>query len=642
MALLYVLWACALFVLFAHGFVDASHTLPQSARGPAALAEARAAADGALALGLLAVLDRDPGSVAIGARMLALPGGQAVLSIEDEGGKVDLNRAPPALLEALFRAAGADDPPALVAGVLARRVRMAVLKRPGFALPDELGQVPGVSAALLALAWIDLRTMPLPDALTLPLCDMGLVLALAGHTVPVRDALPGAGIGYATIAGIVHLYRRLRGRDGMGLGDAKLLAASGAWVGRQALPLVLLVAALGTLAVVLLHMRGRAARDTAVPFGPGLAVGIWLAFVQAPLRRRSLGTQAERCSITHHARTGAETATFSGPTTVTNIIGRITGGAASAIDGTVRPTIAGANLFLVNPAGIVMRLTARVAVSGAFHASTADSIRFPDGAKLRVTNPCAGGVRLRRRGRSHHGHWQPDRNRARGLAGGRAGHGGRRHHPRARRHHPHRGHGRCRRGAGRSPRRPRAHGHGLGAATRARQRHAARRGNGAPGHQRAGAGVRPRCRQRGGDPRGDRAWGSVTPDGVRLSAVSVASGMAGPVTIEAGSLTLANGSRVQSVAGADGAAGQVTVTLSGDLSLSGAGLIRADGYGAGAAGRVVVAAGDMALADCWTSRSPGGFRSSQGARAAMPRSAPPRTAAAALAARYGSTPAATC
>lgn len=150
MALLYVLWACALFALFAHGFVDASHTLLQSARGRAALAEAQAAADGALALGLLAVLNREPGSVAIGARVLDLPGGQAVLSIEDEGGKVDLNRAPPVLLAALFRAAGAEDAPALVAGVLARRARMATVQRPGFALPDELGQVPGVGSVLLA------------------------------------------------------------------------------------------------------------------------------------------------------------------------------------------------------------------------------------------------------------------------------------------------------------------------------------------------------------------------------------------------------------------------------------------------------------------------------------------------------------
>jgi general secretion pathway protein K len=150
MALLYVLWACALFALFAQNVVDASHTALQSARGRAAQAEAQAAADGALALGLLAVLDRAPGSVALGARLLDLPGGQALLTVDDEGGRVDLNRAPPALLLALFRAAGADDAPALVAAVLARRARMDAMLRPGFALPDELGQLPGVSYDLLA------------------------------------------------------------------------------------------------------------------------------------------------------------------------------------------------------------------------------------------------------------------------------------------------------------------------------------------------------------------------------------------------------------------------------------------------------------------------------------------------------------
>jgi leader peptidase (prepilin peptidase)/N-methyltransferase len=156
---------------------------------------------------------------------------------------------------------------AVTAGLLLPAARIA----PGLLL--------GVT--LLALVLIDLRTMLLPDVLTLPLCGAGLALALAGVTLPAPDAVLGAGIGYATIAGIVHAYRRLRGRDGMGLGDAKLLAAGGAWVGWQALPLVLLVAALGTLAVVLLHTRGGAARDLAVPFGPGLAAGIWLAFVAA-------------------------------------------------------------------------------------------------------------------------------------------------------------------------------------------------------------------------------------------------------------------------------------------------------------------------------------------------------------------------
>src|SRR3954452_18743233 len=84
-----------------------------------------------------------------------------------------------------------------------------------------------------------------------------------------------------------------------------------------------------------------------------------------------------------------ETATFSGPATVNNVIGRVTGGAQSSIDGTVRSTMPGANLYLINPAGVVFGPTARVDVSGSFHASSADYLRFQDGARFQATNPDA-------------------------------------------------------------------------------------------------------------------------------------------------------------------------------------------------------------------------------------------------------------
>ena len=83
----------------------------------------------------------------------------------------------------------------------------------------------------------------------------------------------------------------------------------------------------------------------------------------------------------------SETASFSGPTTVTNIIGRVTGGAASSINGTIKSTISGANLYLINPSGIVFGSTATVNVSGSFHASTADYIRMSDGTRFQATNP---------------------------------------------------------------------------------------------------------------------------------------------------------------------------------------------------------------------------------------------------------------
>jgi leader peptidase (prepilin peptidase) / N-methyltransferase len=135
--------------------------------------------------------------------------------------------------------------------------------------------------ALLALGWIDIGHMRLPDVLTLPLLGGGL-LATA---LLVPEALPahagGAAAGYAAFRGVALLYRALRGREGLGRGDAKLLAASGAWLGWQALPDVVLIAALGgLLAAAALRLRGRAVGGTtALPFGPFLALGTWAAWL---------------------------------------------------------------------------------------------------------------------------------------------------------------------------------------------------------------------------------------------------------------------------------------------------------------------------------------------------------------------------
>jgi filamentous hemagglutinin family protein len=82
-----------------------------------------------------------------------------------------------------------------------------------------------------------------------------------------------------------------------------------------------------------------------------------------------------------------ESATFGGPATVSNVIGRVTGGAQSSIDGKIASTITGANLYLINPSGIVFGPNATVNVSGSFHASTADYVKMSDGAKFQATNP---------------------------------------------------------------------------------------------------------------------------------------------------------------------------------------------------------------------------------------------------------------
>ena len=139
---------------------------------------------------------------------------------------------------------------------------------------------------LLTLGWIDWRHMILPDALTLPLIVLGL--AVAGVIEPERlwDPLLGVVFGYAGLWVVAWVYRRLRGRDGLGLGDAKLLAASGAWVGVTGLPSVLAGAALAALAAAggMMLAGRRLDRYSALPFGPFLAAATWLVWLFGPIR----------------------------------------------------------------------------------------------------------------------------------------------------------------------------------------------------------------------------------------------------------------------------------------------------------------------------------------------------------------------
>lgn len=131
---------------------------------------------------------------------------------------------------------------------------------------------------LLALAWIDWVHLRLPDALTLPLVLGGLgATALLDPAETTGHAL-AAAIGYAAFRLIARGYRALRGREGLGTGDAKLLAASGAWVGVAGLSPVVLAAAVAGLvvAVVRTGRAGRLSATTMVPFGPCLALATWL------------------------------------------------------------------------------------------------------------------------------------------------------------------------------------------------------------------------------------------------------------------------------------------------------------------------------------------------------------------------------
>ena len=124
---------------------------------------------------------------------------------------------------------------------------------------------------LLAASVIDLETRLLPDSITLPLLWLGLGFNLAATFAPLRDCVIGAIAGYVLLWTVYHGFRLLTGREGMGHGDFKLLAALGAWLGWTALPALVVIAslacAIGGMALVAL---GRASRNTALPFGPFL------------------------------------------------------------------------------------------------------------------------------------------------------------------------------------------------------------------------------------------------------------------------------------------------------------------------------------------------------------------------------------
>jgi leader peptidase (prepilin peptidase)/N-methyltransferase len=138
---------------------------------------------------------------------------------------------------------------------------------------------------LLALGWIDLRSWLLPDALTLPLIIAGLAAAILFNPDQLTGRALGAALGYLSLMAIAALYRRLRGREGLGGGDAKLLAASGAWLGAAALPQVILLAALSALAAAAgLRLAGvRLGFHSALPFGPFLAFATWVLWLAGPI-----------------------------------------------------------------------------------------------------------------------------------------------------------------------------------------------------------------------------------------------------------------------------------------------------------------------------------------------------------------------
>jgi leader peptidase (prepilin peptidase) / N-methyltransferase len=133
---------------------------------------------------------------------------------------------------------------------------------------------------MLALLFIDYDTQLLPDQLTLPLLWLGLLTNVFGGLTDPESAIIGATAGYLFLWSTYWVFKLITGKEGMGYGDFKLLAAIGAWLGWQVLPAAVLIAALvGLIYAAITSMTGRREAAAPIPFGPFLAVAGWVCLV---------------------------------------------------------------------------------------------------------------------------------------------------------------------------------------------------------------------------------------------------------------------------------------------------------------------------------------------------------------------------
>ncbi|GLS89673.1 type 4 prepilin-like proteins leader peptide-processing enzyme [Psychromonas marina] len=133
---------------------------------------------------------------------------------------------------------------------------------------------------LISLTFIDFDTMLLPDQLTLPLLWLGLIINISGTFVGLTDAVLGAAFGYLSLWSIYWGFKLITGKEGMGYGDFKLLAALGAWFGWQALPLIILLSSFaGAIIGIAVIAASKDKQSRPMPFGPYLAIAGWLYLV---------------------------------------------------------------------------------------------------------------------------------------------------------------------------------------------------------------------------------------------------------------------------------------------------------------------------------------------------------------------------
>jgi leader peptidase (prepilin peptidase)/N-methyltransferase len=161
--------------------------------------------------------------------------------------------------------------------VLTSIVTVAIVYKFGLTITTGMALV--FSWTLICLTMIDYDHYLLPDNLTLPLLWLGLVCNSFGLFIGLPDAVWGAILGYMVLWSVFWVFKWVTGKDGMGFGDLKLLAALGAWLGWQALPMVIILSSLsGALLGGYLVLRGRD-RAQPIPFGPYLAIAGWLTLM---------------------------------------------------------------------------------------------------------------------------------------------------------------------------------------------------------------------------------------------------------------------------------------------------------------------------------------------------------------------------